>query len=85
MSEQRRPAAARHPGDLSRRLAARRGELGLSAEAVAARAGIHPGYLRHLEDHATMPTWATLRSLAAALETTPGRLLGDLTSSRSAP
>lgn len=84
MPEQQRPVTARHPGDLSRRLTTRREELGLSAETVARRAGIHPGYLRHLEDHATMPTWTTLRRLAAALETTPGQLLGDLTPSHSA-
>lgn len=85
MSERQQLLLPAHCGDLSRRLIARREELGLSAEAVAHRARIHPGYLRHLEDHATMPTWETLRRLAAALETTPGHLLGDLSSSRSAP
>ena len=84
MPEQQRPVTARHPGDLSWRVTTRREELGLCAESVARRAGSPPGYLRHLADHATMPTWTTLRRLAAALETTPGRLLGDLTSSHVA-
>lgn len=77
--------AAPHPGDLSRRIAARRAELGLSVEAVARRCGMRAGYVRHLEEHATVPTWETLRQIAAALETTPGELLGESSASCPAP
>ncbi|HEY3683542.1 MAG TPA: helix-turn-helix transcriptional regulator [Streptosporangiaceae bacterium] len=78
------PARSR-PGDLARRIAARREELGLTRETVARRAGMGPGYLGHLEEHATMPTWETLRRVAAALETTPGVLLGEAASSCPEP
>lgn len=64
------------PGDLSRRLAARREELRLSTTQVAARAGITKRYLEYLERYAALPGAAVLRHLAAALLTTPGALLG---------
>ncbi|WP_406164756.1 helix-turn-helix domain-containing protein [Streptomyces sp. NBC_00996] len=38
-------------GDLGRRLAARRTDLGLSRTETAARAGMAPGYLQYLEEH----------------------------------
>src|ERR1700761_6313340 len=64
------------PGDLSRRLTARRTELRLSVSQVAGRAGIEPRYLAYLETFPGHPNAATLRQLAAALSTTPAALLG---------
>jgi transcriptional regulator with XRE-family HTH domain len=64
------------PGDLSRRLAARRAELGLSINQVAQRARIEPRYLAYLENFPGQPGAATLRQLAAALRTTSAALLG---------
>lgn len=64
------------PGDLSRRLAARRAELRLSIRQVAARAGVEPRYLAYLENFPGQPGAATLRQLAAALLTTSAVLLG---------
>jgi Pyridoxamine 5'-phosphate oxidase/Helix-turn-helix domain len=64
------------PGDLSKRVARRRAELGLSQAQVAARAGISLRYLEYLERYPARPTGATLRRLAGALMTTPAALLG---------
>jgi nitroimidazol reductase NimA-like FMN-containing flavoprotein (pyridoxamine 5'-phosphate oxidase superfamily) len=64
------------PGDLSKRLAARRTELRLSTTQVAARAGISRRYLEYMERYPATPGAAVLRRLAAALLTTPAALLG---------
>jgi len=64
------------PGDLSRRLAARRAELRLSLSQVARRARVNPRYLEYLESFPAQPHGDTLRRLAAALRTTPAALLG---------
>src|SRR5487761_1675786 len=64
------------PGDLSRRLAARRAELRLSITQVAFRARLEPRYLAYLENFPGHPDAATLRQLAAALRTTSAALLG---------
>ena len=64
------------PGDLSRRLAARRAQLRLSLSQVAWRARVEPRYLAYLENFAGHPDPATLRKLAAALRTTSAALLG---------
>ena len=64
------------PGDLSRRLAARRAELRLSLSQVAERAAVNRRYLEFLENFSGQPDAATLRRLAAALRTTPTALLG---------
>ncbi len=64
------------PGDLSRRLAARRAELRLSLSQVAERAAVNRRYLEFLENFPGQPDAGTLRRLAAALRTTPGALLG---------
>lgn len=64
------------PGDLSRRLAARRAELRLSISQVAWLAGVEPRYLAYLENFPGHPNAATLRQLAGALRTTPAALLG---------
>ena len=69
-------AAPRDPGDLSRRLAARRSELRLSVSQVAARARVDRRYLEYLESFTGHPDAVTLRHLAAALCTTPAALLG---------
>lgn len=66
-----------HPGDVSRRVAQRREQLGLSREEVAAKAGMTPSYVRYVEEqcHHTIGTNALLR-LAGALRTTASHLLG---------
>ena len=64
------------PGDLSKRIAARRAELRLSATQVAARACVTRRYLEYLERYPALPEAAVLRRLAAALRTTPAALLG---------
>lgn len=64
------------PGDLSRRLAARRAELRLSLSQVAWRARVEPRYLAYLENFPGHPDAATLRQLAGALCTTSAALLG---------
>ena len=64
------------PGDLSRRLAARRTELRLTLGQVALRARLDPRYLAYLENFPGQPGAATLRRLAAALRTTSAGLLG---------
>lgn len=63
-------------GDLGRRAARRREELGLEREEVARRAGMAPGYLAYLEEHSAEASRATLARLAAALETSVAELLG---------
>lgn len=64
------------PGDLSRRLTARRAELRLSVSQVAWRAGVDPRYLAYLENFPGHPDAVTLRQLATALRTTSAALLG---------
>jgi nitroimidazol reductase NimA-like FMN-containing flavoprotein (pyridoxamine 5'-phosphate oxidase superfamily) len=72
--------AERPLGDLGRRLATRRAQLGLSREETATKAGIAPGYLKHLEENpGATPNRGTLLSLAAALETTVPELTGAAT------
>jgi transcriptional regulator with XRE-family HTH domain len=66
----------RDPGDVGRRVALRRSELGLTHEEVAHRAGMAPGYVRYLEEQPARLTAEALLRLAAALDTTPGALLG---------
>lgn len=67
----------RSEGDLSRRVARRRAELGLSLEEVGKEAGIDPGYLNYLEHHAEAHLSAgSLVLLSMALKTTPEQLLG---------
>ncbi|MEU3793983.1 pyridoxamine 5'-phosphate oxidase family protein [Streptomyces fructofermentans] len=64
-------------GDLGRRVSARRARLGLSRRETADRAGVALSYLSHLEEHPdAAPDRGTLRSLAAALETTVSELAG---------
>jgi transcriptional regulator with XRE-family HTH domain len=63
-------------GDVGRRVAYRREELGLSREQLAERAGLSPDYLRYVEAHAAQVAAGTLLRLAAALDTSPAQLLG---------
>ncbi|MGW3915828.1 helix-turn-helix domain-containing protein [Streptomyces sp. NPDC005070] len=74
VDETRRAAGA---GDVGRRIAARREELGLTRQDAALRAGIATGYLRYLEQQpsATPGTSALIR-IADALDTSVAALHG---------
>jgi hypothetical protein len=64
-------------GDLARRVAHRRSELGLSTEELAKRAGMDPWYLAYFEQSSENSlTIGSLRRLAIALDTTPFALEG---------
>ncbi|MFI0901066.1 helix-turn-helix domain-containing protein [Streptomyces sp. NPDC020983] len=72
MSKESAPA-----GDIGRRLALRRRELGLSREQVAERAGIAPEYLRYVEERPFASPGSTfLLRVAVALDTSVSRLHG---------
>ncbi|MCX3061725.1 pyridoxamine 5'-phosphate oxidase family protein [Streptomyces sp. GXMU-J5] len=67
--EPRAQSARRPPGDLGRRLTARRLQLGLTRREVAVRAGMATSYLRYLEEcSAAAPGSGPLIRLAEALE-----------------
>ena len=74
------PSAGASPsraGDLARRVAHRRNELGKSIEEVADEAGVDPAYLRYFEASPDARLSAgTMILLAMALETTPEELYG---------
>jgi nitroimidazol reductase NimA-like FMN-containing flavoprotein (pyridoxamine 5'-phosphate oxidase superfamily) len=64
-------------GDLGRRVAERRRQLGLSWEQVAARAGMHPSFVQLIEECPSRQlTRAALVRLSVALETTVDALSG---------
>ena len=67
----------RDRGDLGRRVARRRAELGLSVAQLAERAGMAPGYIDYLERHTANITTEMLYRLAAALLTSDRSLLGE--------
>lgn len=72
--------AVRHApaGDIGRRLALRREELGLTVEQAAERAGIAPGYLRYVEEQpSAVPDLGFLLRMAQALDTTVPKLRGS--------
>ncbi|GAA2514838.1 hypothetical protein GCM10010423_02410 [Streptomyces levis] len=70
-------AGGRTRGDLGRRIAQRRTELGLSRQETATRAGMAPAYLQYLEERPTAdPGAGTLLRLAGALRTTVWHLTG---------
>ncbi|MFD7502196.1 pyridoxamine 5'-phosphate oxidase family protein [Streptomyces sp. NPDC059850] len=71
-----RPIGAGGGGDLGRRVALRREQLGLSRAALAARAGTSPGYVRYVEEYPADPGAGVLLRLAAALETSAAELHG---------
>ncbi|THA75631.1 DNA-binding protein [Streptomyces sp. A0642] len=69
------PPSAR--GDIGRRVATRRKQLGLSRQDVALRAAAAPGYIEYVEEHSSAaPGIGFLLRLANALETTVGELTG---------
>lgn len=68
--------APSHAGDLGRRVAHRRHELGMSVDEVATAARVHPDYLRYLESAPSLPDMGTLLRIACALHTTADALLG---------
>ncbi len=63
---------------MSRRVARRRAELGLTIDEVARKTGISPAYLRYFEEHsdARMSAGSTIL-LAVVLQTTPAELRGS--------
>jgi transcriptional regulator with XRE-family HTH domain len=63
-------------GDLGRRVAARRRELGLSREQLAAETGMSLPYLAYLEAYPANPTMTCLIRLADALQMTTDELCG---------
>ncbi|MFJ6461386.1 helix-turn-helix domain-containing protein [Streptomyces sp. NPDC091387] len=67
-----------HParGDIGRRVATRRKQLGLSTQDVALRAGAAPGYIKYVEEQSAAPGVGFLLRLANALETTVEELTG---------
>ncbi|MFE4702415.1 helix-turn-helix domain-containing protein [Streptomyces sp. NPDC056738] len=75
MMDDTRPATG--AGDVGRRIAARREELGLTRQDTAVRAGVAAGYLRYLEQqpNATPGTSALIR-IADALDTSVAALHG---------
>jgi len=69
--------APSHAGDLARRVAHRRNELGKSIEEVAETTGVDPAYLRYFEASPDARLSAgTMILLAMALETSPAELYG---------
>ncbi len=79
MTEQVPSSTAEAPaaGDLGRRLARRRTELGLTRRQTATRAGMAPSYLQYLEEHpGAAPSTGVLHMLAEVLHTTVTELTG---------
>jgi transcriptional regulator with XRE-family HTH domain len=64
------------PGDLGRRVASRRRELGLSVDEVSRRAGMTPAFVELVETGPAELSTGELGRLAAALATTRVELLG---------
>jgi transcriptional regulator with XRE-family HTH domain len=64
------------PGDLGRRISARRRQLGWSRAQLAAKAGLSESYLTYIETHPALVTMTCLIELAEALGTTTEALLG---------
>ncbi|GHJ42313.1 pyridoxamine 5'-phosphate oxidase family protein [Streptomyces sp. TS71-3] len=84
MSEEPQPGSvppedAHVRGDIGRRVAARREQMGLSREDVAARSGSAPGYIQYMEEHTSTPSMGFLLRLADALQTTVDELTGGTT------
>ncbi|MBM9617791.1 helix-turn-helix domain-containing protein [Streptomyces zhihengii] len=75
-SEAAGPDGGRTSGDIGRRVAARRRQLGLSREELALRAASAPGYIEYLEEKPAAPGMGFLLRLADALETTVTALTG---------
>lgn len=67
------PSSAPQVG-LGRAIRQLREKRGLSQEELGHRAEIHPTWVSHLESGRNNPAWATVRSLARALEVSMGEL-----------
>ncbi len=67
---------ATNPGDVGRRVARRRRELGITRSELAERAGMAVEFVEYVESQPSELGSASLDRLAAALDTTPGELLG---------
>lgn len=65
-----------HPGDIGRRIAHRREQLGLSREQAASRSGVAVNYLEYLESQPAVVGLETITALAGALGTSVWYLLG---------
>ncbi|MCD0484505.1 pyridoxamine 5'-phosphate oxidase family protein [Streptacidiphilus sp. ASG 303] len=70
------PAEPPHAGDIGRRAALRRRQLGLSREQVASRAGMAVRYLQYVEERPAQIEPGALLRLAGALQTTAEQLRG---------
>ncbi|WP_063774146.1 helix-turn-helix domain-containing protein [Streptacidiphilus rugosus] len=83
-----RGGARRNPGDLGRRVARRRRELGLGIDELARRAAMTPGFVDWIETRPAELSPGELTRLAAALETSRVELLGgdrDVAPGRAGP
>jgi nitroimidazol reductase NimA-like FMN-containing flavoprotein (pyridoxamine 5'-phosphate oxidase superfamily)/plasmid maintenance system antidote protein VapI len=65
------------PGDVGRRVARRRQELGLSRKQLAEAAGMSPGYVEYLEERPAEVTPNALLRLAQVLQVSVAFLLGE--------
>ena len=71
------PATKTEPGDLARRITARRQELGLTQEDLARQAGVDPGFLEFFERQSDVQLGrTTLSAIARALQISVVTLLG---------
>ncbi len=73
------------PGDLGRRIAARRRQLGWSRAQLAAKAGVSERYLSYVETNPALVTMICLVELAGALGTAAEALLGAGAASEGPP
>ncbi len=71
------PGALHDPGDVGRRVALCRKNLGMTRDKLAARAGMAPAYVAYLEERPAQVSPGALLRLAAALDTTAAELLGE--------
>jgi transcriptional regulator with XRE-family HTH domain len=71
------PEQTSEPGDLGRRVAQRRRDLGLSREELAERAGMAAPYVAYLEDQATRVPLFSVTRLALAMNTSVDELVGS--------
>lgn len=72
-------------GDLARRVARRREELGLTVQELASRAGVAPEYLEYLETSTAVMSSETLHRLSQALKISAWALLGEESAWPSTP
>jgi nitroimidazol reductase NimA-like FMN-containing flavoprotein (pyridoxamine 5'-phosphate oxidase superfamily) len=71
------PDALHDPGDVGRRVALRRKNLGMTRDELAAHAGMAPAYVAYLEEHPAHVSPGAVLRLAVALDTTAAELLGE--------